>query len=145
MDWIKDIGKTFVYITTGSLISAAIFITIFAPESVLTYHILWQIAGLSLICALGNLIFYSPREYGKKQMWVRRIIHYVHVNLVIIVGGYLCEWLETGFFPEILYLLVVVAIIYFAIMYLIFQKDAKIADTLNRKLSRRGSSEEDEN
>jgi hypothetical protein len=68
MEILKKIIQTFAYIATGSLISAALFITIFIPKEKLEVTLLWEIIVIAAVCSLGNFIFYYKKMLTKKQM-----------------------------------------------------------------------------
>lgn len=134
MEYIKGIIKTFIYVLGGIVISAATFITIVIPEAQLNVYLLWQIISMAAVCSLGSFIYYSKREYSKKQMKIRIAAHYLYINLVVLGGAILWGWMDTGVIMEIIFLMILIAVVYIAVCLVMFQKEEKIAENLNQRL-----------
>lgn len=134
METLKRLLYTFVLVLAGITISATIFITLFYPELYDIIVLLWQIIILAVVCTLGNLIYYSRKEIGKKQMKVRMILHYLYINVVNICGALLFQWISPGFLLEFIVLLLLVAISYICIMMTNFHKEEKTAENMNKLL-----------
>lgn len=143
MQTIKNIIQTFCYVMAGATINTAIFITVFNRDLSLTVDILWQIIVLAAICSLGNLIYYYQRDLSKRQMKIRIVCHYIYINIVMIGGGFLCDWLSIDYLPEIAVMFVMVAAVYIIIMTVNFHQEEKIAENLNRQLRKRFPSSEE--
>lgn len=146
MDTIKKMIQTFAYTVAGITISTALFITIFAPKLPLNILLLWQVILMSAICAVGNLIYYSRKVPSKNQMILRIICHYFYINFVVFGGAFLWNWLTPGLIPEILVMLLLVAVVYAIITVVCFRQEEIIAYNLNRQLRKQfpEQGEEDE-
>jgi hypothetical protein len=144
MDTIKKMINTFAYIMTGSSLSCALFLTIFAPKLEVSITLLWQIAAMSFVCALGNLIFSYKKVPSKKQMIIRTFCHYIYINAIVYSNAFLCKWLAPGLMPEILVMLLLVAVVYVIIMIVNFRNEEKIANSLNRQLRKQYPKQEDD-
>lgn len=134
MNFIKDLIHTFIYILAGITICTAIFITIFLPNAQLTYHLFWQIIGMSAVCAIGNLIYYSKKEPSKSFMIFRIIIHYLYINVVVLSGSILLDWVQPERIWQIIAMLLLIATLYFIIMLFAFRQEAETAENLNNRL-----------
>jgi hypothetical protein len=138
------IVQTFAYVIAGITISASIFITLFVPGLRFTILLLWQIIIMSAVCALGNLIYYYKEVLSKRQMRIRIICHYIYINLVVLSGSFLWGWLTPGLIPEFLLMLLLIAIVYVIITFVSFRQEMKIAESINRELRKRYSSQEED-
>lgn len=138
-----QMAQTFSYITAGMTISAAIFITVLLPGLEFTISLLWEIIAIAAVCTLGNLIYYKEM-LSKGQMRFRIICHYSYINLVVFTGALLCGWVTPGILPQFLVMLLLVAVVYATITFVIFRKEMKVADTINQELRNRFPSGEDE-
>lgn len=134
MDILKRLIQTFTYIAAGSMISAALFITIFIPKTELDVSILWEIIAMSAICSLGNFFYYLKKIVTKKQIMLRIAFHYLYINLVVFSGGYLWEWLTPGLIPEFLVMLLLITTVYAIVMIAVFHQEEKMAEKFNRQL-----------
>ena len=67
MKRVKELLLTFALVTTGVLLAAAIFMTIFWQGEKVTGAILWQILSVAALCSLGNFIW-PEREVSKKEL-----------------------------------------------------------------------------
>lgn len=141
---VVQIVQTFAYVTTGIIISTSIFITIFVPGLRFTILLLWQIIAMSAVCAFGNLIYYYKEVLSKGQMRVRIACHYLYINLVVLSGSFLWGWLTPGLIPEFLLMLLLIAVVYVIITFVIFRQEMKIAESINRELRKRYSSQEED-
>ncbi len=134
MEILKRIIKTFSNVVTGSLISAALFITIFVPKVKLDVALLWEIIVIAAVCSLGTFILYYKRTLTKKQMKIRIICHYLYINIIVLSGGLFWEWFTPGLFPELLVMLLLIAVVYAIIMLTTFHMEEKMAEKLNQQL-----------
>jgi hypothetical protein len=143
MEYLKKMMTTFIYALAGTTIAATIFITIFASNSSLRFYLLWQIIGMSLACACGNLIYFSKGVLGKKQMKVRIALHYLYINVMVIGGGLLWEWLTPSFIAEVIVMFLLIVAVYVSIMLITFRQEKRTAELLNRRLKKLYPSEEE--
>lgn len=144
MNYLKNIAHTFIYILAGITINTAIFITLFELDAILGVDLLWQIIGMSAVCSLGNLSYYSTKELSKNQMKLRIICHYLYVNVVVALGAYLMDWFSSGLIPQFPVMLLMIAVVYILIMVLTSRKEEKTAENLNKRLRKYYPSEEED-
>ena len=136
MAFIRNTIKVFIYILAGTTIGSAIFLTLFNPNSQLTYVFLWQIIILSAVCAMGNLIFISGKVLRRKQVKIRYLIHYLYNGLVVIAGSLIFNWIDPDQSRTLILLFLFYTVYYFIITMALTNRDKKIADVLNEKLKK---------
>lgn len=136
MEYIKGIIKTFIYVLSGIVISAAVFISIVIPEAQLDVRILWQIIIMAAVCTLGSTIYYSKWEYSKRQMKIRIVIHYLYTNLVVLGGAILWDWIDAQVIAEVIFLMFLVAVVFIGVCLVMSRKEEKVAEILNQQLSK---------
>ncbi len=142
MSHIKGMLQVFVYVIAGNTIGATIFVTLFDRDEQFTYVFFLQIIAIAAVCALSNFIFWSRKELSKKQMKVRKVLHYLYDSLAVVGGAFICRWVEPGQSIYIIFLFVVYTIVYIFITTTMFKKDKKIAEDLNKKLRKYNVDEE---
>lgn len=144
---IRKMLQVFIYSIAGTTIGATIFITIFKPEALLSYYLLWQIISISALCACGNLIYHSKCEISKRQMMFRMIFHFLYINLVVVGGAYLFGWFQPEQVTEGAAIFILNAVVYTNIMRATFRQEEKTAKDLNLRLrkyqSTKNETEED--
>lgn len=136
MAFIRNTIQVFIYILAGTTIGSAIFLTLFEPDSQLTYVFLWQMIILSAVCAMGNLIFISGKVLRRKQVKIRYIIHYIYNGLVVISGAMFFNWIRLDQIRTLILLFLFYTAHYFIITMALTNRDKKIADVLNEKLKK---------
>lgn len=131
---IKNTILTFVLVVVGITVSATIFLTLFYPDIHLSAVILKQIILMSFICSLGNIIFYAKYELGKQQMLIRKIIHFLYINLIVISGAIFFEWVATGRISQFVVLFIMIELVYLVVMLINIQWEKKEAKIMNQRL-----------
>lgn len=144
MKTLKKIIQIFFYVLAGSIICTAIFMTIFLPKLYFTVEVIWQVILVSAIASCGSLIFYSRHEISKKQMMLRFIIHYIYINTVVLGGAFLLEWVNARSMPQVITMVLLIAVVYFSITTSTFNDEKKMADNINQKLRKVYPEEEGE-
>ena len=107
----------------------------------LSTDILLGIEAIAVLCALGEIIIYTSCEVSKNQMLIRKIAHYIYINLVVIG---VASGLQKISLSSLLILLLVIAIIYWINCISEFQTEKKEVEKLNSNLQRLNHSEEKE-
>lgn len=133
MKKIKDLMYTFVCVTTCAVFAASVFITVFNPSVMLSVKILWQILFVSFFCSIGVFI-YPEREVSKKTMLWLIILHYAEVNAVVLGSGILFEWFHMGNLPQVIGMLIMIAVIFAVVSIVSFSRAKLLADRMNEQL-----------
>jgi len=143
-EMIKKTVLTFFLVIAGTTISSAVFILIFYPSAELSVLFLWQIVMMSFVTALGNFIFFSRREIGKRQMKYRMLCHYLFINAVVFATAILCGWMNIRAIGQAIAMFCLISVVYLAVLLVNIHKESETAEALNRRLSRLHKEEEDE-
>lgn len=130
-DLIQVMIKTFFIATTGIVVSAAVFCSVFSKGTTLGVSILWQILILGGLTTLPSLVLYSPRELTKKGLLVRQVVHIILLISILFYLGYIWDWITISKPMQWILYLFLVAVVYLSVKVLAFQKDKKVADQLN--------------
>ena len=132
--FIKDVVEIFCYINTGAMLAAASFITVFNRDESFSYLIFWEIALVSLISAVLSALIYTKENDSKKKAKIKNIIHYLLINMLIVTSAYIFDWISNDYVIETLFLVVLVSFVYILVTFMLYKKDSKTADELNKKL-----------
>jgi hypothetical protein len=134
MSTLKWVFLTFVYVLAGSILSTAIFITIFFPNDRFTIALIWQVIAMAALTAPGTLLFTSKKEIGKKSMKLRQVIHFIYIYIVVMGTAILCDWMSIQSIIQPIVLLILIGTVYFGVCYVMFRQSEKEADSINRRL-----------
>lgn len=131
---LKNFLNVFINSIAGSTCGAAIYITIFDRDASLSYIFLWEIIGLAVLCALGNVIYASHREISKRDIKIRFLLHYFYINAAVIGWAYFCHWIRPITLAGTLILILIIAIVYIFVSTYSIKSDKKVAMKLNERL-----------
>ncbi|MCM1143392.1 MAG: DUF3021 domain-containing protein [Blautia sp.] len=135
LEKIKEMMNTFAYVVTGVLFACALFITVFYRDDSLSIALLWQILGTAFICVWGNLL-YPNRKISKKQIILRRGLHYLYINVVVFGCAVLFDWFDVRNWKQSGFLFISIAVIFTAVSWAVWHRDKKISQVLNERLKR---------
>jgi uncharacterized membrane protein len=122
---------------TCIVIAVFSFCRIFYPEAHLSTE---DLSRILLMAAAGDLplvIFYSRRELTRKELFIRKVIHFALVVGINLTLAYLWGWVNMAKGAEVVGLLLWVTIIYVGITLITDYRDRKVTDKLNDKLRER--------
>lgn len=139
MESVKKVIQTYFYVLSGSIISTAIFMTIFLRDLYFNVEVIWQVIVVSAITSLGTLIFHSKHEISKKQMRLRLIIHYTYINVVVLGGAVMWQWVNINRLSQIITMVLLIAGVYFSVTTAMFSNEKRIAESINQRLRSRYS------
>lgn len=144
MQELKVISRTFLYVLAGSILSTAIFITIFYPGVTFEVSLLWQVIAMAVLTSLGSALFFSKKEISKNQMKFRKIIHYIYINIIVVGTAILCDWVHISQMIQVVVFLFEVSLVYFAVCAIMFAKEEKAAECMNERLRKQYPQEDQE-
>ena len=134
---INFVIKIYVQIAAMIMLGAAVYITIFwGVDCELSGKILWQIMGISLLCALCSLLLCSQKELSKREMLIREILHFLCVNIITLTGGFIFEWFYLSDWKMVIGLETTIICVYAVIMAINYRLNKKTADEMNRRLKK---------
>jgi hypothetical protein len=142
MENVKKIIQTFFYVLSGSIISTAIFMTIFLRDLYFNVEVIWQVIVVSAITSIGTLIYHSKREISKKRMRLRLIIHYTYINIVVLGCAVMWQWVNINRVSQIVTMVLLIAGVYFSVTTAMFSNEKRIAENINQRLRTRYPEEE---
>lgn len=144
MNRLKLIARTFIYVLAGSIISTATFITIFLPDIEFDVSLLWQVIIMSLISAIGSMIFESKKEIGKKQMKLRKTVHFIYTISIVFGIAVICRWVDVSRILQLIVMLLMISGVYFSVCFVMFKRSEKEAECMNQRLRKIYPEEEKE-
>jgi fatty acid desaturase len=137
MQELRILLKTFIYVLACSMISAAVFITIFNPKETFDIMLLWEVILMAVIASLGSVLFFSKKEISKEQMRIRKIIHYIYINIVVVGTAILCRWIHVSKLLQLMVMLILIALVYTIVCAVMFYKEEKTAEWMNEQLRKK--------
>lgn len=140
---IKEYAHDFFVIVTGSLLGTIIYCLIFEPNSSVSLAFLIWILIFSALGDAVLFVFYSKKELTEIEMRRRYWIHFITLEIVLLILGYLSgmyhDWKGGIVFA------LIVAGVYGMVRLTQLQMDRYTASCINRKLREYNFSDEDSN
>jgi hypothetical protein len=127
----KNLMNFFIIVTC---ITAAIGIlgSNFDPNAVLGYEAFFSPIIFGLIATVPSFILYSPKELSFEHMLLRRVLHFITLELLLIGFGYLSGILkETSVTISYAISIFIVYLITNVVQWII---DSRTADSINKGL-----------
>ena len=131
---IKEFVRTYAYVVLGVVISTATFITFFYPGISLSVALLWQILACSFVCTLGNILWWTTRRFGKREIIIRVAVHYLYINVVVFGSAILFDWIDYENLIMIFSMFVMVLTVFVAVFLSIWHYSKRISEMMNRGL-----------
>ena len=72
---------------------------------------------------------------NKKSTKIRCVLHYLMVNVIVVVCGIWFEWFHTDDLAQVIGMLVLIAVIFLIVSAVSWKKVMKEADLMNRRLA----------
>lgn len=131
----KEMFRTFSYITTGVLLMCALFLKIFNEDGTVSDSLLWQILITSFLCVFGNFLYprYKMTERGSIA---RRVLHYLYTNAVVFGCARVFRWFDLGNMRMIGFMFFGIAIVFLVVSHVIWRENRKLSTLLNEHLKR---------
>lgn len=140
---IKGIVQTCAYVVLGVEIATAIFISIFYPDALLSVTLLWEILACSIVCALGNVIWWTARQLSKVETIIRIFLHYLYINVVVFGSALMFDWIDYDNIVMVVSLFFMILIIFIVVFSVIRYHEKKISELMNRSLKAYQEQEEE--
>jgi len=133
MDYIKKLIRNYFTIFSLIVICVTVSSQILLPNKSLELKDIYIYMICSLIIDLLSLILYSTEKLSEKQMWIRRVIHFIILNGVLLIFtnviGFIYDTLD------IIILEIQIIVIYAIFQFLVWMYDKKDANEINEKLN----------
>lgn len=127
-------------ITAGVLMAAAAYITIFwGTEAKISAMILWQVLIVSAVCSVPVLLFAADngKELSKRGMFVRQLLYFLFVNVVVLGLGSLFDWFEFRNVSMVLVMEAMIIAVYALVNVVSYLSDRAAAQNMNERLQER--------
>ncbi|MBP3604543.1 MAG: DUF3021 family protein [Lachnospiraceae bacterium] len=130
---LKVLLDVFTKVTTCVVLGVAVYCMIFFPELNFDTDIMWQILLVSFLTSAGTLMYTD--DITKNSMKIRCVIHYFMVNVIVVVCGLWFEWFYADNLPQVIGMLVLIAIIYLFVSVVTWKSVMKEAELMNERLA----------
>lgn len=134
MKKIRFLFEIFSMVTACVVVAVAVFTTVVDPADTLDPMILWQIPAVSFLCSLGSLIYPWDRTPGKRAMGIRIVLHYLLINVIVMLCGFWFQWYQITHLGSVLVMLFTIAVIFALVSVLFWTRDAGMARQMNERL-----------
>ncbi len=124
-------------VTVGVVFVTAVYIPVFYGwETEIYANILWQILFLSAVCALGSMILplEGEKEVSRISMFVRIILYYVYINVVVLGLGLFYEWFTFRNGWQVLGMELAITFVYGMVAFISYRSQCREAKRMNQKL-----------
>ena len=140
--FIFDCLRVFALIFLGTSICAALYITIFHGwDAKIPVYVLFEFLLLALLATLGNLFSLSKKEPSPLGLILRRIFHFLYIDGIVLLCGYLFSWFDFHNPLAILFIEGGILLIFFAICFGEYLLGKAEADKLNSQLKKQRKEE----
>lgn len=133
----KNMLRSFFIISTGAVASMYVFCLIFFPDVTFTLGDIGRVLLMALASDLPYILFYSRKELGKRQMLVRKVIHFAALLAILLTFAHLWDWINLNNPGQVIVFILLVIGVYAIVIGLIAYQDKKLADKLNDVLKQR--------
>lgn len=131
---LRALFHIYAMVMVGVTLATAVFTTMISPIERVESALLWQMMLVSGVCTLTSLIYPWNREMGKVEIVVKTVVHYVLVNVIVLVSGALFEWYDPSKFYSIAAMVLTIAIIFAAVTVGSWKRASLDAARMNEKL-----------
>ena len=135
---LQIVFQIFMQIVTFVTLGASIYITVFiGADGVISMKVLWQILGVSALCALWSFLLFSKEELSKKEMLVRKIIHFLMIDVTVLVCGFWFGWFFLSDWRTIVGMELTIIAVYIAVAATDYHMYHRESEEMNRRLKER--------
>ena len=131
-------------ITAGVLMAAAAYITIFlGTEAKISAVILWQVLIVSAVCSAPIILFAADngKELSKRGMFIRQLLYFLFVNVVVLGLGRRFEWFEFRNLGMVAVMEALIIAVYALVNLVSYLSERSVAQDMNERLRKmRGDS-----
>lgn len=130
---LKMFFEVFTTVTTCVVFGVAVYCGIFFPGVQFGMEMMWQILLVSLLTSAGALMYKD--ELSKKSTKIRCVLHYLMVNVIVVVCGIWFNWFHTDDLDQVIGMLILIAVVFLTVSVISWKKVMKEADLMNIKLA----------
>ncbi len=134
-DILKQMFRDYFVITTGVLLSMTAFCMLFMPDSSFSVTELGYVLISGVLYVLPDLVFCAPRELSKRQWLIRKVFHFLLLEVTVIGSGhFLFRWLRSWDLTQHIVMAVMVLVVYLAVIWIGWERERMNAKAINQKL-----------
>lgn len=130
---LKFIFRVFAMVTCCVVMATAFFTTVLNPTDTISPMVLWQIPGVSMLCALGSLIYPWDIRMTRREMRIRIFLHYLYINAVVLIAGRIFDWYGMQI-RNIVSMVITIAVIFAVVSGISWRRAAIDAKNMNESL-----------
>lgn len=130
---LKTFFDVFTTVTTCTVIGVGVYCGIFFPGIRFGMEMMWEILLVALLTSAGTFMY--TEELSKKSTKIRCVLHYLMVNVIVVVCGIWFEWFHTDDLAQVIGMLILIAVIFLIVSAVSWKKVMKEADLMNRRLA----------
>ncbi|GIP34233.1 DUF3021 family protein [Paenibacillus sp. J2TS4] len=131
-EFVKKTIQNFMVIFASIIIVLTILRQFFYPDMAFDLKSIYIIMAFSFISALVGFILNSSLNISEKNMRIRRAIHFMALETILISLGAIFGIVNSA--SSILILALEIAVIYAVVRFLSWQNDKKVAEQINEGL-----------
>lgn len=132
---IRKILQQFPVIYLGAMICTMIYCAIFDSDSVFTISYFAWMMLFSLLGAIPSLVFYTKKELSESKMRIRLVIHFVIIEVELLIMGYWLKLYHT--FVQGCFFFLLICGVYAFVWVSVFYFDTKAASAMNQRIRER--------
>lgn len=134
MKKLRFVFRIWSMVTGCVVLAVAFFTTVVNPTDSVSPMILWQIPGISMLCALGSLIYPWGVRITKREMGIQVFLHYLYINAVVLISGRLFDWYNAKDVRSVLIMVITIAVIFAVVSGISWRCSGQEAKSMNEKL-----------
>lgn len=94
----------------------------------------WQIAVISILCALSSIFLFPDKDISKKELIIRTVLHLLSVYIIVIGFGALWKWLDLSNITTVILMALFILFVYIIVWIIILIYEKHTSEQLNKKL-----------
>ncbi|MHC0037646.1 DUF3021 family protein [Pseudoneobacillus sp. C159] len=131
-DLVRKLIRDFLLIFATIIMIITFLRQIYDPQTVFDLKSIYIIMAFSFISSLVGFILYSPNDISEQIMRLRRAIHFLTLEVLLIALASIFDIVNSG--VEAIILAVQIAAIYIIVRLLSWHHDKKETNKINEKL-----------
>lgn len=130
---LKTFFDVFTTVTTCTVFGVGVYCGIFFPGIHFGMEMMWQILLVALLTSAGSFMYTD--ELSKKSTKMRCILHYLMVNVIVVICGIWFHWFHTDDLAQVMGMLILIAVIFLIVSLVSWKKVMKEANLMNQRLA----------
>ncbi len=135
---LKSMLKQYPVIYTMTMVCTLVYCSIFAPDEKLSLGFLASMMIFAFIGDLPMLLFCSSKELTEKQWNIRKVIHFVFLECLLLGMAKYMDLYHT--LLQGVFFFILVMMVYVIVSIMLYCSDKRLADSLNEKIKNRKKS-----